>query len=370
MPFISLHNVLLCAAVAHILMAAVMALFARHKVQYLSIAWYVGLFGFAIACVVPFDNFIETVRPAILHPGPLMALMVVVFLQSIYPLGITMPGYLQWGRMWRYALPVIILLILYAVLLLLGMASPNYYTWAELRGALLTVDMLVRLLMLGVSVYYIINIFRLPRHLLRFPDVPYYLRWYATALGLSSCLYVWMIVTFRVVLLQSWLAFFTLINLYMCFRTLETLAVSLPLPEKKPVDKEPDVKQIEQAEREDFNEANRQRFERIEFWMQNHPEQWKDYTFGRDQLCAQVGFNRHLVLQALRSQDYNDVHEYISTYRVEELQRMIEHGELQALRNCEDAGFRTIKTARSSFERIKGISLDEFLAQHTAPRRS
>ena len=43
MSILGLHNVLLCAAVAHIMMTAVMALFARHKVQYLSIAWFMGL---------------------------------------------------------------------------------------------------------------------------------------------------------------------------------------------------------------------------------------------------------------------------------------------------------------------------------------
>ena len=193
MSILGLHNVLLCAAVAHIMMTAVMALFARHKVQYLSIAWFMGLYGFAIAGVVPFSGIIETTVPAILHPGTLIGLMMVVFLQSIYPLGITMPGYLQWERMWSYAVPAIVLILLYCVLILLGMASPNYYTWRELYGGLFTVDMLLRLAMLGVSVYYIINIFRLPHHLLRIPDVPFYLRLYATALGLSSFWYLWMV---------------------------------------------------------------------------------------------------------------------------------------------------------------------------------
>ena len=103
--------------------------------------------------------------------------------------------------------------------------------------------------------------------------------------------------------------------------------------------------------------------------MQNHVGQWTDYTFGRDQLCDQVGLNRHLVLQALRSQGYNDVHEYLSIYRVEELQRLIVQGKIKALRECVDAGFGTIKTARSCFERVKGINLDEYLTQRVATRQ-
>lgn len=362
MSIFSLQNELLCAAVAHIMLTAVMALFARHKVQYLSTAWFMGLYGFALAGVVPFSGLIETTVPAILHPGTLMGLMMVVFLQSIYPLGITMPGYLQWERMWSYAVPMIVLMVVYGVLSLFGMVSPNYYTWADLFQHFFTVDMLLRFAMLGVSVYYIINIFRLPHNLLRTPDVPYYIRWYATALGLSSCWYVFMVVHFSVPLFEIWIAFFTLINLYMCFRSLETIALNMPKPTIKRVEKEPEPEPEEKV-KEDFNEANRERFERIEYWMQHNPDQWTEYAFGRDQLCEHVGLNRHLVLQALRSQGYNDVHEYLSTYRVEELQRMIMQGKIKALRECEDAGFGTLKTARSSFERIKGISLDDFMAQ-------
>ena len=150
----------------------------------------------------------------------------------------------------------------------------------------------------------------------------------------------------------------------MCFRTLETLALSLPKPEMKAVEEEPATIVAEEGREEDFNEANRLRFERIEFWMQHHHDEWKDYTFGRDQLCTAVGLNRHLLLQSVRSQGYNNIHEYINTYRIAELQRMIARGEVRTLGACQDAGFGTIKTARSSFEKVTGGSLDAFLAQY------
>ena len=84
MSIVSLHSVLLVVAVTHLVMASVMALFARHKIQYLSIASVVGIFGAAVACVIPFAAVIETTRPAMLHPGTLMGLMAFTFLQSIY----------------------------------------------------------------------------------------------------------------------------------------------------------------------------------------------------------------------------------------------------------------------------------------------
>lgn len=361
LSMISLHSTLLSVAVAHWLIAVVMALFARHKVQYLSIAWIVGIFGAAVTCVIPFAELIETTRPAMLHPGTLFAMMFFVFLQSIYPLGITMPGYLQWERMWRYALPVIILGVVYGVLTLLGMTSPNYYTWRELGEAFFTIDMFLRAVMLAVSVYYIVNIFRLPRTMLRYPHVPRYLQVYAFCLGLSSCLYFWLILRFSVLTFEIWIIFFTLANIYMCLRSLETIALSLPKPEIQVVEVEP-LMTDDDEEQEDFNEANLHRFEKAEFWMQHHREAWKDNTFGRDQLCEATGINRHLLLQCVRSQGYNNIHDYINVYRVNELQRMIDSGEAHNLTECLDAGFGTVKTARACFEKVTGMTLDEVLA--------
>lgn len=360
----SLVIVLVSSLVAHLILTFVMALFARHKVQYLSLAWVAGIFAFALACVIPFSDEIEAAIPAMLHPGPLVGLMAWVFLQSIYPLGITMPGYLQWKRMWLYALPVIILSILYGLMTLLGMTSPNYYTWQELGDHFFTPDVLLRMAMLAVSVYYVINIFRLPRIMLRYPDIPPYLFAYATVLGLNSCLYVWIIFRFTILGFEVWIIVFTLANIYICLRALETLALSLPMPVMKEVEEEPQVEQIEQADRVDFNEANQRRFERLEFWMQHHRDEWKDYTFGRDQLCEGVGINRHLVLQCVRSQGYYNIHEYINTYRIDEIKRMVMKGQVHTLTECLDAGFGTIKTARSCFEKVTGGSLDDFLSQH------
>jgi AraC-like DNA-binding protein len=199
--------------------------------------------------------------------------------------------------------------------------------------------------------------------MLRFPDVPRYLIGYATVLGFNSCLYMWINLHFTILGFEIWLIVFTLANLYICFRTLETLALSLPMPTIVEVDSAPEVEQIEQTDREDFNEANHQRFERVDFWMQHHREDWKESSFGRDQLCEGVGINRHLILQCVRSQGYYSIHEYINTYRIAELKRMIARGEAHNLRECLDAGFGTLKTARSSFEKVTGMTLDQAFEQ-------
>ena len=368
MAFIGLHDLLLGAAVAHILMTAVMALFARHKVQYLSLSWVMGIFSCAIFFALRYVPIIEQAHPGILHPAMLMGLLATVFLQSIYPLSISMPAFLQWGRMWRYAAPAILLIGVYLMALMVGVHPTLFHSWAEVQGQLFNSDFVLRVAMLLLSVYYIVNIFRLPRTLLAMPDIHGYVIGYTIALGFSWILYVWVSLNFSIVVFEVWVLVFTGLNMYLCLRVLETIALGMPHPSIKKVEKAPSAEEIEQAQA-DFNEANRQRFERIEFWMQNHPDYWKKFTFGRDQLCEQVGLNRHLLLQALRSQDFNDVHEYISTYRVDELEKLILRGQITALRECEDAGFATIKTARSTFERIKGVSLDDFFALHAVPTR-
>ena len=360
----SLHTILLVAAVAHLMIAAVMALFARHRVQYLSLTVVMGLFGFAFMVMLGFAREIETATPTILAPGLLLGLTAAVFLQSIYPLSIPMPAYLQWKRMLVYAAPAFGVILLYGGMLLLGLQPVQIRNWQEIPSLFLTSDILLRFIVLALSFYYLFNMFRLPRTLLQHPDIPRYLVAYTFGLCLSSCIFVWLTLDYSLWLLIVWLVILTLQNLYMCFRTLETLALSLPKPEMKAVEEEPATIVAEEGREEDFNEANRLRFERIEFWMQHHHDEWKDYTFGRDQLCTAVGLNRHLLLQSVRSQGYNNIHEYINTYRIAELQRMIARGEVRTLGACQDAGFGTIKTARSSFEKVTGGSLDAFLAQY------
>lgn len=350
------------ALVAHLVITAVMALFARYKVRYLSIAWIMGLFALMLAILAPFSDLIEVTRPASLHPGPTFGLMVWVFLSSIYPLSITMPGYLQWGRMVLYSSPIIVLGVTYGILTLCGETFPNYYSLSEVLDHVWTADVLVRLAMLGVCIFYIINILLLPRKLLRVPDVPGYLFGYATVLGFNSCLYLLLNVRFTVPLFELWLVVFTLANLYLCLRELETLARKLPAPVIARVDEAPAVEEIEQTDHEDFNEANRQRFERVEYWMQHNRDEWKDFTFGRERLCEATGINRHLVLQALRSQGWNNVHEYINAHRIEELRRMVARGEVRSPKDCLDAGFGSMKTARASFLRVTGESLDSYLS--------
>jgi AraC-like DNA-binding protein len=83
--------------------------------------------------------------------------------------------------------------------------------------------------------------------------------------------------------------------------------------------------------------------------------------FNRDKLCDETGINRQLMLQCLRSQGHNNIHEYITTYRVEELMRLIRQGEVTSVSDCILVGFVTPKTARACFERIAGSNLDDFL---------
>ena len=123
------------------------------------------------------------------------------------------------------------------------------------------------------------------------------------------------------------------------------------------------------SEREDFNEANLQRYHRLEAWMQKNRAAWTESTFGRDQLCREVGLNRHLVLQSVRSQGHNNVHEYINRYRIEELKRLILRGEVATVGESVDAGFGTVATARSCFKKMEGIRLDDYMALRGAKAR-
>ena len=177
--------VLACCATAQLVATSVMAVYARHRVQYLALAWVNGIFAFILLGEAFFASFIASMPPGILHPVILLAFLGGVFLQSIYPLSIPMPGFLQWRRMWQYASPIFLLVALYLLTLPFSHGIVVIETWHELLDRLLSVDVMCRLLAVGLSLMYIINIFLLPRKMSRTANVPHYLLGYCTALGLS-----------------------------------------------------------------------------------------------------------------------------------------------------------------------------------------
>ena len=134
-----------------------------------------GLFGFAFMVMLGFAQEIEAATPTILAPGLLLGLTAAVFLQSIYPLSIPMPAYLQWKRMLVYAAPAFGVILLYGGMLLLGLQPVQIRNWQEIPSLFLTSDILLRFIVLALSFYYLFNMFRLPRTLLQHPDIPRYL---------------------------------------------------------------------------------------------------------------------------------------------------------------------------------------------------
>ena len=106
----TIQLLLVSSATAHLVVSAIMGLYARHKVQYLCLAWVNGIFGFVLAAVTTISEQIAEGEPGIMHPAMIMPLLCGVYLQSIFPLSIPMPGFLQAKRMVKYARPVLALI--------------------------------------------------------------------------------------------------------------------------------------------------------------------------------------------------------------------------------------------------------------------
>lgn len=356
--------VLIICATIHLVLASVLALYARYKVQYLALTWIMAIFGFSMVVLAPFCDIMVSGQPGMFHPMMLLSLTATSYLQSIYPLSISMPAYLQWGRMWKYASPAIVLYVVYLLFLMFGMELKVLHGFGDFIAPPFNGEILLRFVAILLSIYYVANVLRLPQRLAHETEVPRYVKGYCSMLALGTVLYLSFTIHYMVEIVLAYTVFFTALNAYLSYRTLETMAKSLPKPVIETVEEEPSSEEIEKAEREDFNEANRQRFRRVEYWMQNHKDQWTQSTFNRDQLCSETGLNRHLLLQCVRSQGYNDTHEYLNTYRVEELKRLVRKGQVTAVSESSDAGFGTPKTARTVFLKMMGISLDEFIAQY------
>lgn len=349
------------AAVAHLMMSLVMFYLARRSVQFLSQAWimlliclmYCGaLFFIATHGVVP--------QLGILHPVLLIYLLACSYLQSIYSLGLCMPGYLQWGRMWGYAVPALVLIFIYGVGAAVGSNMANVYTFDDIVHFFLSGDVVLRIICLLLSGYYICNIFRLPHRLVRSMQLPSDLIAYGALLGFVSLFFVFITIKFNWTLVCIYMFLFTLVNMFLFFRILRPTVSAMSYPSFRQVEKPPTKEEITQSEADDFNEANLHRFEVMEYVMQ-HEKPYIDVAFNRERLCRLAGFNRHMVLQSLRSQGYNDIHEYIMRYRVAEVKARIERGEITDIKQVIDVGFRSTTTATSSFERYEGVDLAEFI---------
>jgi len=358
------------SATVHLMMSLVMFYLARRSVQFLSQAWIMLLIS-AMHSTALFYIATHAVIPSlgILHPLLLIYLLACSYLLSIYPLGLCMPGYLQWGRMWQYASPALVLIFIYSVGSAAGSDLATVYDVQDLHESFLSGDVVLRLLSLILSGYYIINMFILPHRLVKRMKLPRDLITYGAALGLVSIFFVVITVRFSLLLLSIYLLLFTVVNMFLFFRILRPTVEAISYPDFRAVETPPTKEQITQSEVEDFNEANLHRFEVMEYIMQ-HDKPFVDNSFNRERLCRLAGFNRHMVLQSLRSQGYNDIHEYISRYRVAELRRLIETGEVRDVKQTSRVGFRSPVTAITCFERYEGEPLQEFIERQKAKRET
>lgn len=370
-----------CCTTAHFIVTCIMGLYARHRVEYLSLAWIMGIFTCVLLIVTPFSHSVATGQPGIMHPYMILTLVCGIFLQSIYTFGFSMPGFLQWERMWKYSSPIFILAALYLLAMYPGGKLTKIYSSDELFENIYNVDLILRVAALGMGIYYIVNILYLPHRFAKSANVPAFVKGYGVVLTLSCVYYVYVAVNYTPMLLCIFLILFTCLNMYMVFRTLESMAMHLIKPvialgettdvlpmesEEKELTEEEKAQEAERQAQKlyDFNQLNRERYNKVEKWMRTHHLEWTDHTFNRDRLCEATGINRQLLLQCLRSQGHNNIHDYLMLYRVEELKRLIKRGEVTTVSESFNAGFGAVKTARVSFEKLEGFSLDTYIERH------
>lgn len=349
-------------AVSHLSFSIVLFIYARRSVAFKAQAWILMLialiFGASLALSVIYSVPADL---GILNPYMLIFLLVTSFLLSINPLGMVMPGYLQVGRMVRYASPAIVVVSLYVLGLLAGSEVVRVGELSDLPEVFLSSDIILRICALLLSFGYIVNIIFVPHLRLRRKSLPKNIVTYAMLLGIVQLMFVVCTIRFSLPLLIVYEILFASVSVMLCGCIIKPLMQAQPYPEIRKVDVPPTNEEISVLEEEDFNEANLFRFERVEYVMQ-HEKPYVSPDFNRDRLCRLSGFNRHLLLQTVRSQGYNDVHDYISRYRVKELRSLIAAGIITDLRQHDRVGFRTLKTAALAFERYEHTTLAAFLA--------
>ena len=251
------------------------------------------------------------------------------------------------------------IIFIYCIGASVGSNLAKVYNLQDISQYFLSGDVVLRIISLLLSGYYIVNIFRLPHRLVRSMQLPNDLIAYGGALGIVSLFFVTITIHFDLVMLTIYMVLFTLVNMFLFFRILRPTVEAISYPDFRQVENPPTKEVITQSEADDFNEANLHRFEVMEYVMQ-HEQPFVDCNFNRERLCRLAGFNRHMALQSLRSQGYNDIHEYIMRYRVAELRRRIEAGEITDLKDVTEVGFRSLRSATTSFERYENQDLQVY----------
>ncbi len=358
-----------CCATAHFAGMCITGILARQRAQYHSLVAMMGIFFTVLAIVAMYGESVANGAPGLLNPYMLWMLVVGTFMQSLYSLGLVMPGYLQWGRMFKYASPIIILGIAYVAVMYPYAHVTKVYTATELFSNIFSLDFIWRIAALLMGMYYVLNIVILP-HRLAFKTVfPVSVIAYIVVLSLSVIFYLYAALNYSPLLLCIYIVFFTVLNFFWVCHSIEMLIEILPTPDITMEEAEPVSLVQEEGEdldedgqdQADFNEVNLRRYKQVQVWMHHNREVWMNNGFNRDRLCKETGINRQLMLQCMRSQGHNNVHEYITAYRVQELKRLVARGVITTMADTLVVGFGSIKTARVCFERIEKCDLDEYL---------
>ena len=134
------------AAATHLMMSLVLFFFSRRSVQFLSQAWIMLLIcllycgGLSI-----FDSREKKHNLGILHPVMLIYLMICSFLLSVYTHKICIKRYLQWGRMWGYAIPALCVIFIYGMGAAVGSNLAGVYEFDDFIQYFLSGDILLRI---------------------------------------------------------------------------------------------------------------------------------------------------------------------------------------------------------------------------------
>ena len=129
----------------HLMMSIVLFYLSRRNVRFLPQAWIFLLIALMHGCGMGYIlHYDMSQTMGILHPFMLIYMLVCSYLLSIHPLGLSLPGYLQWGRMVSYATPALGIIAIYLLGWTAGSNTIKVYEAEDIKMYLLSGDVLLR----------------------------------------------------------------------------------------------------------------------------------------------------------------------------------------------------------------------------------
>lgn len=287
----------------------------------------------------------------------------------LYPIEVIAPGWLNFRRIVKLNLLLLLLICVYLVSLWAGVEYTPYSSLLEMFGHANRFEVWFRLVLSLLIFTPLLFVLFIHRTRLYHNSDHVWLRKYVIALSINIIAYILVLVFNRPIIHTLYYYVSVGCSLYIVYMELFDRLIAKPTSISAKVE-ETEVQSVEpEAEDATFilsteqyavESKNAVLIERLDAYMKKN-NAWRDPDLSLNMLASELYTNRTTLAQAMRENGYENYTNYINRLRIDDFLRQIEAGESG---NFQDAfyfvGFRSRGTALRNFRQFTGMTPSEY----------